>query len=298
MTEDGEREKKSRITAISRATISSGRLPGLHCPGLLFLPPSEPLAPPISPVSPGSPASPASPVFSLALSLHPLPPLERHCERACRKSSPIPPSPHLSPLFIYSFFLLSSIRLPSLISSSFSLLRPPFQHLFPSPLSLSLSPLLFLATSHCDFHSQILCSRTETTHSERAMVSLALVLVDPRSLFLPILFTSHVETTRERRAQGASSSFVVSCDREKGKKNLVSGEIHQEEYPPRKGSREPRRRGRRSFPYSRAFSRTWMERRGIEMRSSTYRAALHGASRFGKREEERDVSKFSSSSGI
>lgn len=146
MTEDGEREKKSRITAISRATISSGRLPGLHCPGLLFLPPSEPLAPPISPVSPGSPASPASPVFSLALSLHPLPPLERHCERACRKSSPIPPSPHLSPLFIYSFFLLSSIRLPSLISSSFSLLRPPFQHLFPSPLSLSLS-LLFLATA-------------------------------------------------------------------------------------------------------------------------------------------------------
>lgn len=64
------RNKGNRITVISRATISSGRLPGLHCPGLLFLPPSQPPAPPI-PVSPGSPASPASPVFSLALSLHP-----------------------------------------------------------------------------------------------------------------------------------------------------------------------------------------------------------------------------------
>ena len=215
------------------------------------------------PVSPGSPASPASPVFSLALSLHPLPPLQRHCERACRKSSPVPPSPHLSPLFIYSFFRPLFPSLPDLI-----VLFALFRRLFPPSLSS-------LPRNQCD---SLLANRTSLpTHPERWYPSPSSIPVSSHSLHVP---------RRELKAQARPSSSPatkrrerrISCRARFTRRNIVRKE--------RPRGAHPRRRGRRSFPYSRAFSRTWMERRGIEMRSSTYRATLHGASRFEEEKEE------------
>lgn len=175
-------KQKNRITVISRATISSGRLPGLHCPGLLFLPPSEPLAPPI-PVSPGSPASPASPVFCLALSLHPRFANPRHFERACRKSSPILYA--TSRPFSYSFY-----PLPSLPSSSTIVLFAPS-----IPFNAVSSRSQYGSVSR-DFDSQTL-NRTLSLNT--------MPLYPSSSLYLSLSCRSHVPPRTS--AQGASSSF-------------------------------------------------------------------------------------------
>lgn len=171
-------KQKNRITVISRATISSGRLPGLHCPGLLFLPPSEPLAPPI-PVSPGSPASP---VFCLALSLHPRFTNPRHFERACRKSSPILYA--TSRPFSYSFY-----PLPSLPSSSTIVLFAPS-----IPFNAVSSRSQYGSVSR-DFDSQTL-KRTLSLWTR------CLYIPRPRSIFLFLaVLTSHREPQLKAQAR-------------------------------------------------------------------------------------------------
>lgn len=172
-------KQKNRITVISRATISSGRLPGLHCPGLLFLPPSEPLAPPI-PVSPGSPASP---VFCLALSLHPRFANPRHFERACRKLA-------------YSIRYLSPLFILLLPSSLFTLLLNdrPFR---------SFNPLQYRFLS---FSIRFCQPWLRLVDSKPNSLSLnTMPLCPSSSLYLSLSCRSHVPPRTS--AQGASSSF-------------------------------------------------------------------------------------------
>lgn len=225
-------KQKNRITVISRATISSGRLPGLHCPGLLFLPPSEPLAPPI-PVSPGSPASP---VFCLALSLHPRFTNPRHFERACRKSSPILYA--TSRPFSYSFY-----PLPSLPSSSTIVLFAPS-----IPFNAVSSRSQYGSVSR-DFDSQTL-KRTLSLSEHDASISLVLAL---SFSFLP--FSRPTANLSSRR------KLVLLSRIGEGKKT-----VDQVEYP-RENPRDPDDEAH--LPYSRAFSRTWTERTGVEMRSAS-----------------------------
>lgn len=217
-------KQKNRITVISRATISSGRLPGLHCPGLLFLPPSEPLAPPI-PVSPGSPASP---VFCLALSLHPRFANPRHFERACRKSSSILYA--TSRPFSYSFY-----PLPSLLSSSTIVLFAPS-----IPFNAVSSRSQYGSVSR-DFDSQTLNSLSE----HDASMSLVLAL---SFSFLP--FSRPTANLSSRR------KLVLLSRIGEGKKT-----VDQVEYP-QEDPRDPTTR--RTFPIRAHFHARGRNARGLK----------------------------------
>lgn len=169
----------------------------MHCPGLLFLPPSEPLAPPISPR-----LSSSLPALLPLLSSPSRSPYTPSNPSNATASAPAEKARlfHLHPTFHpFSYTPFSALSfLPSPISSSFSL----FSDVYSLPLSL-----LFLATN------ATLCSRTERLFQPIPNDG---VPRPRRSLFLPILFTSHVESSRRkpvlrrllRRREGKEESRV------------------------------------------------------------------------------------------
>lgn len=185
----------------------------------------------------------------------------------------LPVSPRLSRLSCLSCLLPRALltppptsptplraRLPKKLACS--TFTPPFTsfHILLFPPSLSFPP-----RSHRPFRSfptfipslslfsssqpMRLSAREPNVSSNPSRTMVSLALVDP--CFFP--FSSRPTS----RAQGASPSFVVSCDEEKGKKNLVSGEIHQEEYRPKgkaQGSLPPTT-GETLFPlFARVFT--------------------------------------------